>query len=111
MDAESTHGLSFPSIRDIRTASIIEKAHYLLNTNSPLGRIDRSRVRDLRDKQGLTISPLASPRKSSPHHMWREHWMARAMHLLWETNSTIQDPQGHFNRPTNRAIDIPLAEA
>ena len=33
------------------------------------------------------------------------------MHLLWETNSTIQDPQGHFNRPTNRATDTPLAEA
>ena len=110
MDAECSHGLSFPSIRDIRTAAIIEKAHYLLNTDTPLGRIARSRVRDLRDKLGLTASPLASPRKASPH-MWREHWMARAMHLLWETNSTIQDPKGHFTRPTNRASDIPLAEA
>ena len=43
--------------------------------------------------------------------MWREHWMARAMHLLWETNSTIQDPQGHFTRPTNRTHDIPLRTA
>ena len=82
MDAECTHGLSFPSIRDIRTAAIIEKAHYLLNTDNPLGRIARSRVRDLRDKLGLTASPLARPQKASPH-MWREHWMARAMHLLW----------------------------
>jgi hypothetical protein len=110
IDAETTHGLSVPSIRDIRTAAIIEKAHYLLNRDTPLGRIARSRARDLRDTLGWTTSLLATPMKSTPH-MWRGHWIARAMHLLWETNSTIQDPQGHFNRPTNRAHDVPLPEA
>jgi hypothetical protein len=71
MDADTTHGLSFPSIRDIRTTAIIEKAHYLLNTDTPLGRIARSRVRALRDTLGWTTSPLANPKKSTPPHVAR----------------------------------------
>ena len=110
MDSTTTHGLSFPSIRDIRATSILEKAHYLLNTDNPLGRIARSRVVDLRDKLGWTASPLATPAKASPH-LWREHWMGRVMHLLWESNSTIADPSARFSRPTNRARDIPLSQA
>jgi hypothetical protein len=42
MDSTTTHGLSFPSIRDIRATAMLERAHYLLNTNNPLGRIARS---------------------------------------------------------------------
>jgi hypothetical protein len=52
MDSTTTHGLSFPSIRDIRATTMLEKAHYLLNTDNPLGRIARSRVVDIRDKLG-----------------------------------------------------------
>ena len=38
MDASTSTGLSFPSIRDIRTTSMIEKAHLLLNSDNTLGR-------------------------------------------------------------------------
>ena len=47
MDSTTTPGLSFPSIWDIRATAMLEKAHYLLNTDNPLGRIARSRVVDL----------------------------------------------------------------
>jgi hypothetical protein len=89
---------------------MLEKAHHLLNTDNPLGRIVRSRVVDLRDKLGWTASPLATPAKASPH-LWRQHWMGRVMHLLWESNSTIADPSAQFSRPANRARDIPISQA
>ena len=37
--------------------------------------------------------------------------MGTVMHFLWETSSTIEDPQGILNRPTNRISDIPLSTA
>ena len=108
MDASTSTGLSFPSIRDIRTSTMIEKAHLLLNSDTPLGRIARARTINLRDTLGWTGSPLSNPARASPH-IWRTHWMGRVMHLLWETSSTINDPQGILNRPTNRISDIPLS--
>ena len=53
--------LLFPSIWDIRATLILEMAHYLLNTDNPLGRIARSRVVDLRDKFLNYIFILLSP--------------------------------------------------
>jgi hypothetical protein len=92
----TTHCLSFSSIRDIRATAMLEKAHYLLNTDNPLGRFAHSRVVDIRDKLGWTASSLATPERASSH-LWREHWMGRVMHLLWESNSTIADPSAQFS--------------
>ena len=87
---------------------MIEKAHLLLYSDTFLGSIARARTLNLRDTLGWTGSPLSTPARASPH-IWRTHWMGRVMHLLWETSSTINDPQGILNRPTNRISDIPLS--
>jgi hypothetical protein len=34
VDSTTTHGLSFPSIRNIRATAMLEKAHHLLNTDN-----------------------------------------------------------------------------
>jgi hypothetical protein len=67
MDASTSTGLSFPSITDIQTTSMFEKAHLLLNSHTPLGRITRARTIKLRDTLGWTMSPLANPARASPH--------------------------------------------
>jgi hypothetical protein len=101
MDASTSTGLSFPSIRDIRTTSLIEKAYLILNSDTLLGRITRARTINLRDTLGWTMSPLANPARASPH-IWHTHWMSRVMHLLWETSSSIKGTDGLLSRPTDR---------
>ena len=100
-------GFGLKRLTEERDILLIKQAHRLLQDQSELGHLARTRLAHLRNHSHLTTNPLDTPHLI-PKLLYKTHWFARVGQSLINTNSRIRDPHNLFRLPSPRSKDHSL---